>query len=162
MDENLKTSFQFGFQPKWEQSVLNVRTKLRTRLKSRSPSKNHPTLVLTLFPNRTSTCSWTIIIIFFNIGKLEFKNMKSQISKLLQVPSDEKQASRTLKSKVSSNSKFSWNHRSKFQISSHILEHVIDKHEKIIIYSSENILMERVQKNDLTIFGSLTNPWGGS
>jgi len=39
MGENLKTGFQPSFHPKWEQTVLNVRTK--------SPSENHPTVCLT-------------------------------------------------------------------------------------------------------------------
>ncbi len=42
-DENLKTDFQPAFHPKWAQSILNVRTELRTGL----PSENRPTLVLT-------------------------------------------------------------------------------------------------------------------
>jgi hypothetical protein len=36
--------------------------------------------------------------------------------------------------------------------------HVIDKHEKIIIYSCEKIKNKRAQENDLAIFGSLTIP----
>lgn len=45
MGENLKTGFQPSFHPKWEQLVLNVRTRLRTQ----SPSENRLTLAETQY-----------------------------------------------------------------------------------------------------------------